>query len=330
MGIGFGLKARLHLGQIGQVVDHPGEADGRGVFAGEEHGDHVGEDLGVGEGRAVVVARGQHGFEEVGRAFDEFRLLREPRPRLVDELGDDFMDGPERCFQRAVGREAEEMPVGNGRVDTAVEHREDAFEVLLDDLALAFQRVHVVAEGEVRRDVDGVAHQVVLHLDVGPACGGTFPTVAQAFRDRAEHGEERTEMGGVEGARGQFALPLPILAFGREDSVDAEFAEDGFNLVETSISFRPLPEDFLDQLRLGDGDDRTRSQPEGEHRSELVAPTPQHAVELIKVELQQVADERQASWSGKVGDHPGGRGHGRRSKGETERMLKSGFTAVHQ
>ena len=111
-------------------------------------------------------------------------------------------------------------------------------------------------------------------------------------------GKKLAEMTGVQCVGRKTPLPFPVLAFCREYAGDAHLFEYRVNRPYATIQLWALAQYVLDLLGIGDHDDRFSAQLEGEERAELVAPSFEHAMELLQVQLQEVAEERQTSWPG--------------------------------
>ena len=111
-------------------------------------------------------------------------------------------------------------------------------------------------------------------------------------------GKKLAEMTGVQCVGRKTPLPFPVVAFCREYAGDAHLFEYRLNRAQATIAIRALAQYVLDLLGIGDHDNGFSAQLEGEERAELVAPSFEHAMELLQVQLQEVAEERQTAWSG--------------------------------
>ena len=83
--------------------------------------------------------------------------------------GDLVVDDLERALGGAVGGRLDHVPVRERREDAAGEQLEDARDVPLQLAVAVLERVEVVPEGQRRRDVDAVGHEVVEDRDRRPA-----------------------------------------------------------------------------------------------------------------------------------------------------------------
>ncbi len=284
----FVLQALLRLWMQGQEMDHPGQGVGGGVLPGQQGGDGVGVDLLVGQADAVVVARDDEGLDQVAGLFRQVRVRRDARARLGDALFDEAAHRLQRPRQLAVGGQLQVLPVGERRVDAPRHHRKNVVQVLLDDVAFLLQGVAVEAEGEARHHVDGVAHQVVLHVHRLPGRGG--PAFLQLQRDRRHVGEEGGDLVDVERLAPQPPLPLPALAFGGEHAAHAQLTEHRLEPAAAAEQARPVAQNLAHGGQVGDADDGLAAQAQLEHRTIFDCPAFQHLVDARQVDVGQVAE----------------------------------------
>ena len=120
----------------------------------------------------------------------QFRVLRQPLAPARDESGDRLADRDEGFVQRAIGGQFEIAPIRNRRVDPPVDHRKDFLQMLLDHVALLLERVHVVTKREVRGDIHGVTHQILLNVHRRPFVRRALPAIPETLGDFDERGEK--------------------------------------------------------------------------------------------------------------------------------------------
>ena len=227
---------------------------GGGVLAREEQRHRVAEDLLVVEA-PVARLRGKHRLEEVRRLLAALRMLVELPSRLVDELLDGDLERRKRPLQPAVGRELDPVPVGDRQEDPAAEHFEGELDVPLQLVLAALEGVDVDPEGEGRGDVHGVGGQLPLDLDRLSLAGGGLQPPPQPLGGGADDVEVGVEAVGVERGHREAALASPVLSLDGEDAVEAQFPEDRLDLALAPEALRPLAQERVGGLPVGDDDD---------------------------------------------------------------------------
>lgn len=105
---------------------------------------------------------------------------------------------------------------------------------------------------------------------------------------------------GIERVRCEAALAFPIVAFGREDSINAHFFKDRFNGTEAAINLWAIAKDGLNVFRVGKNDHRLAGDFEYVSRPKLLGPFFELSMQTFYVELEQVAEQRQTFRSGKI------------------------------
>ncbi len=179
-------------------------------------------------------------------------------------------------------------------VDALVEHREHQRQVILDHVTLLLDRVRILAKCERRRHVDGVARQVARHLDRFAAFGGARPMPVQPLGDRLQRREETSEVRCRQRAHHQLALRPPRLAFDRKDAVGARLCDAGFDLAYAPVAFRPFAQHLVQDIGIIADESPLRPEAQHERRAEFGTPTFEGHVQPCRVELMQVAEQRQA------------------------------------
>jgi hypothetical protein len=131
---------------------------------------------------------------------------------------DRLVHGGHRLLQLAVGRQLEQAPVRDGGDDAREQLRQDLVQMLLDDVVVGFQRVHIGAEGQSGNRVDGEAHQVGLQVDGAASSRRLGPAPGQAITALDQRRVVGLDMPGVEGRHDHAALARPDLAVHAEQA----------------------------------------------------------------------------------------------------------------
>ena len=210
----------------------------------------------------------------------------------------------ERALGGAVGRRLDVAPVRERRVDAAAEHREHALDVALQ-LALVLERVQVLPERERGRHVGGEGHVRALQLERLAGPGRRVEPAAQPLGRDADDVEVAVQMVRVERHHGEPPLRAPLAALGREHAVDAHLAEHVLDLAPAPVAVRPLAQDRVDRVRLGERDHRHRADREAEHRPVPARPVLEREVQPRVAQLQRVPGSRHAARPRQLGDRRG-------------------------
>ncbi len=163
--------------------------------------------------------------------------------------------------------------------------------MLLDSLAFALQRIHVVAEGQGGRHVNGVPHQVMLHIHMPSLRGRLLPSPLQPQCDAGQHWKEIAQPVRVERLRDRPALPAPHLALGGEHAERAQLQRHRLERADTAIGLGPVMEDLVDQLPLRDHQGQPVHQADAVQGTERLAPLLEDQVHppLLPLQLQRAA-----------------------------------------
>jgi hypothetical protein len=260
---------------------------------------------------AAVALGGQHALEEVLRLVEELGAGVHAPARLRDEAGDRVAHHPQRALGRAVRRRLDVAPVRERRRDPAADQRQYARDVALQ-LAVALERVEVVAERERGRDVGRERHERPQQVERLAGAGRAGETPVQPLRRHADHLVEAVEVVRVQCAHRELALAPPVLALGGEDAVDADLVEHLLELAPAPVAVGPLAQHRVDRLGPGEHDDRAPAEPHAVRGAVAARPFLEHEMQALGPQLQRVAGSRQAARGRQVGD---GRGRGRVGQG---------------
>jgi len=297
--VGLGGEARGDRGPLADVVQRPRERARGRVLTAEQQVDDVGEDVPRRElGRT---RRLRH------RRFEEVPLARPGRTRARDafaRLGDHAVDARPECderpVERAVGGQPHVTPVRIRQRDAAVDHREEPLEIVLDRRGRLFERVHVVAEREIRRHVDRVEHRLAQHVRRLVACGRREPAPLEPPRHAGERREERADVLRVERRRDGTALRAPGLALRREDAVDAHLFEDVFDEPDPPIDGGPLAQRACDDVRVAEDHGAAAGDRHGEDRAVARAPALDREVQRARPKRDGFQEKRHPARPGQI------------------------------
>ncbi len=273
-----------------EQIDHPGEGVGGGVFARQEHGQHVTGDVRIGEPAAGVVARRDHRLDQVGRPLAQLGLRLHPRTRLGDEIADRAL----QCRQVIVELAIPEPTPERKRGEQALEERREHFvEVGLDHLLVGLERVDIRAEGEPRGDIHRVAHQVGLQVDALARRRGALPAPLEAPRDLHQRRKVGLDVLRIEARHHHRPLPPPRLAVGGEQPVEPHVVRDRPQALGALKSVRPVAQHRSDGVRIGEHQKLAPADAEAELLAVLAAPLLGDEVQPRGLELQRIAEDRQ-------------------------------------
>ena len=208
----------------------------------------------------------------------------------------------ERVLAGAVRGRLHETPVRDRREDPAGQQLEDACDVELQLAVAPLERVQVVPEGERRRDVDAVGHQVVEDRDLLLL----LQARVQAVVGDADDVEVAAQVVRVERGDREPPLPAPVRALGGERADDPDLLRDGLDLAPAPIAVGALAQDRVDGVGLREADDRARAHREPEHRSVAPPPLLDDHVQPGAPDPVSVAEAGKPSRAGQFRD----RGHG--------------------
>ena len=150
-----------------------------------------------------------------------------------------------------------------------------------------------MAEGDQHGDVDREALELLDDVERFAAGRRPFPARLQPLRDDPDARVELTQVALGEGRDGKLALRPPDLALGVEHAPDPDFAQDEVHLGAAAECFGSRAQSLFDQRRVARRDDACRAHPELEDRAVSSRPFLQNEMSLGRVELMQVADQRQ-------------------------------------
>ena len=241
------------------------------------------------------------------------RVLTHAFAGLRDKAFDGGIHRHHAAVKRAVGRQLEIAPERKLRQDALEHGRENLVEVALNHLFVRLQRVHFGTEGQAGDGVHREAHQVGLQVDGLPAARCLLPASTQPLRDLEQAWKVVFDMLGVEARHHHAPLALPVVAFGTEHAAGhAHFVPHLAQLRGASKAVGPVAQQRADGVVVGHHHELAAGQAEAKQRPVFAAPLLDAGMHPCSVDLQQVAQQRQAARAGQVGDvaQDGGTGRG--------------------
>ena len=215
--------------------------------------------------------------------------------------------------QRQVGTRGEHAPKDG---------REDLVEMLLDDVGVRLEGVDLGAEGQTGDGVDGVAHQVGLEVDASCRRPRRAPAPGQALADGHERREVSPQMARIESRHDHPALPLPRLAFGAEHADRrADLGRDLGQLLGAAKAVGPVAQEGAHRRVVGDRQDAPVAELEAEVRPVFLHPALDLLMDAGAIDLEQVADERQARGRRQLVDLAQARGRQRAGAVSVSRVM---------
>ncbi len=175
-------------------------------------------------------------------------------------------------------------------------------EVALDHVLVRLDRVDVGAEGEARCDVHRIAHEVGLQVDRVARLGRALPAPREALRDFHQRGEVGLDVRRVEARHHHRPLPPPLLAVGGEDPAEAHFPRRAVQALGALEAVGPVAQHRGDRLGVGDDEELAAGDAEAEVVAVPAVPCLDHQVQAPRIDLQRVAEQRQARRSRQVAD----------------------------
>ena len=225
--IGLFLHLRLDLRTLGHQMHHPGQGIGGRVFAREQHGQGIADDLFVAERPVSWSCADDHGLKKVGWSCAQCRICIELGVAAGDQRIDQLAHLRERRVQLSILREFEVAPVGIRAREPAGPVPGKIFSkwrwIGSADCSSVFRslpKTRPLVTSTVKRIRSRCAS-----TRVSIACR-TLPAPLQPRGYLLEPSEEFPQVIGVQRVHRQLALSPPVRAFGREDSVDAELEHD--------------------------------------------------------------------------------------------------------
>ena len=316
------------LGMAPQQPDHPRQGVGRRVLAGQQHGQHIAGHLFVVDAAAGFVGGHDHGLEQIGRLLAQRGVGGHALARLGDEALHRQPHLGHAARQRAVLGRGPPAPGRQQLEDAREQHREDAVEVLLDDVLVGLQRVDVLAEGQARHGIHREAHQVGLQLDTAALARGQLPAADKALGHALQEGVVALDVDRVEAGHHHAALALPGFAVGAEHAlVEADLLPDLVHAHRAAEAVGPLAQDGGDGFMIGHGQEAPAAELEAEEGPVFVGPALDRLVHGAHADLEQVADQGQAARTGQVveGSRPGNGLRCRSSRRHAADLRSSGF-----
>ena len=183
-----------------------------------------------------------------------------------------------------------------------MQHREDLVEMPLYDRARRLQGVGVDAECELHGDVDGEAHQVAAQVHGLRSVRRPLPAPVQASHRHRQRGKEVLELRAVQGGGDDPALPAPVLAFGREDALEAHFGGHRLEHDGAPEPLGTLHQDALDGRTVRDHRDAVRPDADPEYRTVLLRPVFEDQVESVETDPMEVAQQRKSPGTGEIAE----------------------------
>jgi hypothetical protein len=233
------------------------------------------------------------------RPLAQLRVGLYPRARLADEFCHRGVQRPEMPAQPPLLQPAP----GRERRKQAPEKRgQHLVEVGLDHLGVRFERVDVGAEREPGGDVHRVAHQVGLQVDRFPRGRGALPAQLESLGDLHQRREIRLDVAGIEARHHHRPLPAPGLAARREQAVEAHVFRDAAHARGAPEALRTVAQRGGDGFRVRQHHQLARADAKTERLAVAAAPLLGSEVQARAVDLQRVAQHRQAARTRKVTD----------------------------
>ena len=293
-GVGFGLRGGLGVRFFGQIAGEPGQGIGGGVLSGQERGEHVAADIGVGKTGIRRVARGQERLDQVAGVAAQRGVCFHALARLRDETVDRALHFGQVAFEQAVSGQLDMAPPRKNRAHAPVDGGKDLVQMALDGVVAAFDGVDVDAEGQPGGDVHGVAHEFELQVEHFAGRGGTLEARQKAARHANQVGEIALQMGRVEGLHHHAALAFPVRAFGREETGNAEFAKNRFDRAHPAEGAGARAQDARDLGRVVDHQHPATRQVDAKRRAVAARPFLDDQMHARRVEIRQAAHSGQA------------------------------------
>ena len=281
-----------------EVVNGPAGGVGRRVLPGQQQCPGVGKDVCIGEPRPLILQGSKNGFDEIGR----LGLLRHALPGGADHGVDLLLETVERPGERPVRRHRHIAPIGKGRIDPAMQHGEHLVEMTLDHRPRGLQRVGIDTEGKADGDVDGETHEIAAEIDCVSSNGCLLPVPPQAFGRHDQAWEEILEMRTIERGGNDPALTPPVVAFSGKDALQPHFRGDRFQRPRAPERLRALDEESLNRRPVRHHDDIGGSDTDPVDRTVTVRPFLEMQMQSREPDLVEVADQREATRSGKIPD----------------------------
>ena len=219
------------------------------------------------------------------------------------------------CVEGAVGARAIPAPSREGREHATEHRRKDLVEVTLNDVFVRLERVDVGPEREAGDRVDGEAHQVGLQVDRLSSGGGALPAPFEAVANANQRRKVGAQVARVEPGHHHLALPLPGLALGAEEArAEADLAGDAGETWRAPKALGPVAQHRAHRLVVGDHKQAIAADRDGEEVAVAARPPFHLLVQVRLVDLQRVAEPRQAGRPRQVVDlaQPRRLGRGRR------------------
>ena len=302
-----------------QQVDHPGDGVGGGVLTGQQHRQHIAGHLGVVDAAARRVGGGDHRFQQVVGPLAQAGVGLHAGACLADEAVHRRLHLGDAVLKLPISRRAPQPPGGQRRQDAFEQRREQFVQMLLDHVVPGFQRVDVGAKSQAGDGVHGVAHQVGLQVDGRALPGRPLPAPAQPLRHLHHRRKVALDMRRVEARHHHAALRPPGVAVGAEQpDRQAHLQPDLQQPGGAAKAIGPVAQHRRHHGVVAHHQHLTSAQLEAEVRAEVAAPLLELQMQAWRVDLQQIAQQRQAARARQVGvaaQRPGGQRAWRRRGG---------------
>ena len=301
-----------------ELLDHPRQAGGGGVFAGQQHGEHIAGHVLVAHAAVGGVGGHQHRLQQVLRRGTALRRLQ-AHTGLGHEVADGAIDQAHALVERTVARQLDDLPVRHQGVGASPDGGEDFVEVALDDVVVGLQGVDVNPEGQAGDGVHREAHQVGLQVDVLGAFGGLVCRVQPARAQAVRHVQQRREVGAHllrrKAGHDHAALAGPVLTLGHEDAIgDAHLPHDGLHARGPAEGLGAFAQQLADEVGVGHHHHVETGQAHLHQRAMDLDPVFHVLVHAVQADLQGVAHHGPGWRPGQVAE-PAGRGLGADSCG---------------